>query len=230
VLLILLVMVAALGWFLYYQPPVLITKMTADSSVPEKTDAAAGTIEALRQERATLRQRVAALERSSQIDRESVRRTRKLIEEYQSERLKLEEELTFLRGIISQAATKGGLSIHNFELAANGEEGVYRFRFTVSQVLKNFGVARGGISITLDGTKEGQESSLSLADVTKDKKESLSMRFKHFQNYEGVIRLPKDFKPTALTVEVKPTNKKLSPVSRRFKWVVIGKGGLDVRK
>lgn len=48
------------------------------------------------------------------------------------------------------------------------------------------------------------------------------MRFNHFQDIEGVIKLPEDFKPLKVIVEVKPSNKNMSEVKQRFDWVVKG--------
>jgi len=52
----------------------------------------------------------------------------------------------------------------------------------------------------------------------------LLMKFKKFQDVEGVIRLPGSFKPNRMIVEIKPNNNKLSPVKQRFKWTIASRG------
>ncbi len=177
-------------------------------------------IEALEKERFELHQQVAVLERTSQIDREAIFQIRAEVKERQSERLKLQEELIFLRGVVSSGAKKGGLNLQDFHLQNIENSGIFRYRFTVTQVLKNIGVVTGRIWISLDGKQADEQLSLPLKQITEEKTESIKMRFKHFQDVEGVIRLPQGFHPSGFVIEVKSTNEKLSSVSQRFDWIV----------
>ena len=70
----------------------------------------------------------------------------------------------------------------------------------------------------MDGIRDGQPKWLPLRDITDNNAEIILMKFKQFQDVEGVIRLPDSFKPKKMIVEIKPNNKKLSPVKQRFKW------------
>ncbi len=176
----------------------------------------------LEDQRAALRQKVAVLERSAQIDRTSVVKMREQIKKFQRERLDQEEELTFLRGIVSTESKKPGLRIQGFHLKAAAEARSYEYQFTVSQVLKNIGLATGRIWITIDGVQGGRSRSLALQEVTSETIESVKMRFRYFQIIEGLIRLPRGFSPASFNVEVKPSNKKLAPVAQNFKWIVSG--------
>ena len=176
----------------------------------------------LEQQRAALRQKVAVLERSAQIDRSSVGKMREQIKKFQQERLEQEEELAFLRSIVSTESKKPGLRIQGFHLKAGVESRTYEYQFTVSQVLKNIGLATGRIWITIDGIQGGKSRSLPLQEITSETMESVKMRFRYFQIVEGWIQLPRGFSPASFNVEVKPANRKLAPVAQNFKWVVSG--------
>ncbi len=176
----------------------------------------------LEEQRAALRQKVAVLERSAQIDRTSVDKMKEQLKKFQRERLEREEELAFLRGIVSTESKKPGLRIQGFHLKPAAEARSYEYQFTVSQVLKNIGLATGRIWITIDGVQEGRSRSLALQEVTSETMESVKMRFRYFQIVEGLIQLPRGFSPDSFNVEVKPANKKLAPVAQNFKWVVSG--------
>ena len=65
------------------------------------------------------------------------------LEVFQRQRLEQEEELAFLRSIVSTETKKPGLRIKGFNLEATDEERSYAYQFTVSQVLKNIGLALG---------------------------------------------------------------------------------------
>ncbi|OOZ37679.1 DUF6776 family protein [Solemya velesiana gill symbiont] len=179
-------------------------------------------MEKLEAEKTRLREQVAALERSSQIDREATKLVREELKTYQDERMKLEQELAFLRGIVSNSVEKEGLFIQGFALEPAGGDRKYKYRFTVSQALKSAGTAKGWIYVGLDGTESGETKQLSLKEITDDKTEKLKMRFKHFQDVAGEITLPDGFQPRNVIVEIKPTTKKLSPVKKHFVWLVTG--------
>ena len=59
-------------------------------------------------------------------------------------------------------------------------------------------------------------------ELTEENTELLKMRFKHFQDLEGVVQLPEGFTPRKMIVEIKPNSKKLPPVKERFDWTVTG--------
>ena len=176
----------------------------------------------LEAERVELRQQVAALGRASQIDREAAREVREEIKIIQDERLAMEEELAFLRGIVSNNTDRKNLRIQYFKLAATENEDVYRYDFTVSQALSNKDDVTGDIWITLVGTREGKEESLPLEMVTESKIESLKMRFAHYQKLEGLLRLPEGFIASNIRVDIIPSNKKLSRLTETFEWFTGG--------
>ncbi|HEC15970.1 MAG TPA: hypothetical protein ENI99_05275 [Sedimenticola sp.] len=179
-------------------------------------------VDDLEAERAELRQQVAALERASQIDREAARRVREEIKAIQDERLEMERELAFLRGIVSNNTDRNKLRIQDFKLEATENEDVYRYDFTVSQALTNKADVRGDIRITLVGTRQGKEEALSLGMLTESGMESLKMRFVHFQKLEGLLRLPQGFIASNIRIDIIPDNKKLSRLTETFEWSVGG--------
>lgn len=180
-------------------------------------------IDALGKERKLLNEKLAAAERSSQIDREAAKLVRAELKTFQDERLKLEQELTFLRGIVSNGVKQEGIQIQGFRLETVSEtEREYRYRFTVSKGLKDTGHATGWISVALDGMLLGEPKTLLMKEVTEDETEKLKMRFRHFQDVEGVVQLPEGFDPQHFVLKITPTTKKLSPVSKRLTWRITG--------
>jgi hypothetical protein len=171
-------------------------------------------------ERDRLDAEVAALQRSNQIDQEAMRAVREELKVFQDQQLQLEEELAFYKGIASSGTVKPGLRIHGFELKSVQEPGQYRYRFTVSQVLKDFGVTEGKILLNVHGMRGGEVASLSLDEVTDDGQDDLKMRFRHFQIVEGILKLPEGFEPDQVVVEVRPENEKLESANRSFAWKV----------
>ena len=181
-------------------------------------------IEDLTGERDALLEKTAALEQAGLIDREAMRQVKKQLADYQEERAKIEEELTFLRSMVVDKETRNGIQIREFKLERAGAKGVYRYRFAITRSDKGSDMATGSIFIAVDGLRDGQPKWLPLRDITDDNIEMVLMKFKQFQDVEGVIRLPDSFKPKKMIVEIKPNSNKLSPVKQRFDWTVTSQG------
>ena len=175
-------------------------------------------IETLEEERNALRRELAMVKQAAEIDRESIVSIRDQIKQYQDERLKMEEELAFLRGIVSTNNKKQALRVQNFKLEPGLEEGQYIYRFSVSQVINSGTVAKGVIELNVEGLQNGRSTRLSLAQVSEEKLDKIKMRFRFFQNVEGKLQLPKDFEPASIEIDVKPSGGKLEPVKESFNW------------
>ena len=135
----------------------------------------------------------------------------------------MEEELLFLRSMVSSKDERNEIRIQRFKLERTSSERRFRYSFTLTQ---NFSqgdaAATGSIFLAVDGTQEGEPRWLPLRDLTEENTELLKMRFKHFQDLEGVVQLPEGFTPLKMIVEIKPNSKKLPPVKQRFDWAVAG--------
>ena len=175
-------------------------------------------IELLEQERNELKRELAMVKQAADVDREALLAIREKIKTMQSERLKMEEELAFLKGIVSTSSKKQVLRVQNFKLEPGLEDQQYVYKYTVSQVINSGGVVKGKIEMSFTGLKDGQTTLLKLEQLSEEKLSSHKMRFRYFQNVEGKLRLPKDFQPATITIEVKPTGSRLAPVSESYNW------------
>ncbi len=178
-------------------------------------------LEELEQERDQLRQQLTALERSGQIDREATRMAQLELTALQAERQELEQEVEFLRNLVEEDAT-GALRIKDFKLSATDEGRVFGYAFTVSQTKEDFGWTKGEVLLQVVGTDESGARTLGLKEMSTDEPDGHKIKFRHFQNIKGTIRLPEGFNPDSVAVEVKPAVKKLPPISESFDWVVEG--------
>jgi hypothetical protein len=158
------------------------------------------------------------VKQAAEVDREALVAIRDKIKGLQSERLKMEEELAFLRGIVTTSSKEQVLRVQNFKLQPGLEEQQYDYTYTVSQVINSGSVVKGKIEMSFSGLKGGQATQLELKQLSEEKLSSHKMRFRYFQNVEGKLRLPKDFQPATIKIEVKPTGSKIAPVSETFKW------------
>ena len=175
-------------------------------------------IEKLEEERDSLRRELKMVKQAAEIDRKSIVSIRDQIKQYQDERLKMEEELAFLRGIVSTTNKKRALRVQNFKLEPGLENGQYIYKFSVSQVINSGIVAKGVIEMNIEGLQNGRSRRLSLAQITEDRVDRIKMRFRFFQNIEGKLQLPQGFEPATVEIDVKPRGGKLERVKESFNW------------
>jgi len=168
---------------------------------------------------AQLREQKAVLERSRDVERQAAEELNGTVAGLQGEISELKSELAFYRGIVSPKETAGGLRIQRFELAPNGVARGYRYKLVLTQVLKNGSVARGYASMRVEGTRDGELATLSLADLGLGGKDgTLYFRFRYFQDFEGNFVLPEGFVPSRVTVEVDPRSRGHRDFEKVFEW------------
>jgi len=219
------VVVAIVAWFAYDygRTGLLFDSGGADSTVVQlerQVKIFQQQIKNLELDRMKLREEIAVLERASQIDREAARAVSEEMKQAQEKQLKMEEELVFLQGIVSNKADKKSLRVRDFSLQVAEKPNVFKYGFTVSQVLNSKKGVKGRLLITVKGKQKGKQVSLKLAELTEEKSKSLEVDFKHFQKFEGLLRLPEGFAASNMVIDIKPSKKKMPRLNKTFKWSV----------
>jgi hypothetical protein len=175
-------------------------------------------VQNLEQERNELRRELAMVKQAADVDREALVAVRNQIKTLQDERLKMEEELAFLRGIVSTSTKQQVLRVQNFKLEPGLEAQQFVYKFSVSQTINSGRIVKGKIEVTVTGLQGGQTKLLKLEALSDEKLSSHKMRFRYYQNVEGKLHLPAGFEPATIKIDVKPSSSKLKPVSESYNW------------
>ncbi len=173
-------------------------------------------VEELARTNAGLSEQVTILERTQAIDGETYQVVRNDLKTLQEEILELREEVEFYRGIVSPSERQAGLNIQTFKLEPAVEEGLYHFELVMSQVLKNDRFVKGVVKLHLQGVQGGEPQTLDFRDITPNDSIGRDFRFRYFQRMEGDIRLPENFLPRNVIVEMAPQGRKA--ISKSFPW------------
>lgn len=189
------------------------------SVLRKERGAAMADVAALRSEVASLKQESAVLERSRQIERETSRSLQDQLKQAQDERLALIKEASYLKRLIQEGG-KGVVRVHDLRLMPGQGPRSFRYSFTVTQLIQDFGESRGRVTVSVRGLQDGQETTVNLAKLAQAEPKELSMRFEHFQNFRGRFTLPEGFDPRLLTVTIDPEGDLLAGTSEGFPWVV----------
>ncbi|VAW73048.1 hypothetical protein MNBD_GAMMA15-2270 [hydrothermal vent metagenome] len=164
-------------------------------------------IEELEQNNRGLRERVAVLAKSSEIDRRASLDVRDSYATLQNELLELRKELEFYRGIVSPGSAKEGLRVQRFELVARRETGHFDFSLTLTQMKRNDRYARGEIRIDVEGVQDGARVKLPMSRLVAKNTATLKYKFRYFQHFSGQLVLPESFEPQRVTVRLLPRGK-----------------------
>lgn len=171
----------------------------------------------------SLREQVAILERSSQIDRQAAEEVQDELGGLQEELHAARDEIEFYRGIVSPAGGKPGLRIHRFTVTQGVQPGSFEYDLVLTQLKNNDHHVSGHVNWMISGQREGEAEAeaeeLDLAAVTETGVARLDFRFRYFQRLKGVISLPDGFRAEVVTLSINTTGKNApEPLLEVFDW------------
>lgn len=175
-------------------------------------------IAAISTENDRLRERIALLETSLQVDHEAYDQVENTLADLQAEIQQQQEELAFYRGIVSPPDGTTGLHIREFALSAGPQDTLYRLRLVLVQASQHDRRVSGVVSLTVDGAKNGMPVSYGLADLTQGSTIPLDFSFRYFQDIERDLILPADFVPDRVNVEVNPRGRGAKIIRQSYDW------------
>ncbi len=164
-----------------------------------------------------LRDRVVLLERSAQVDREASEATRRHIAELQEQLLSLREELSFYRGVMASQKREVGMRVQKFFLRGDPAGRVYSYTLVLTRFVNDDSVAKIAVGMVLEGERDGQPVSLTLADLGRQSR-AIEYEFQHFQKARGQLELPEGFRPARLRLTLTAVGDKKPLQSRLFEW------------
>jgi hypothetical protein len=166
-----------------------------------------------------LHEKVAILQRSSQIDRQAALDVKVDLARLEEELQAAREEVEFYRGIVSPGDVEPGLRIHRFQVVAGVMPGEYRYDLVLTQLKHNDRHVSGVAEWRIVGSSNGEPGVLGLADVTRPAVPQLKFKFRYFQDLAGTVHLPEGFEARKVVLSIKPEGKGNSqPVEQEYDW------------
>lgn len=131
------------------------------------------------------------------------------------------KELAFYQKIISPDLQANSLIIESFSLTKGSAVGSYKFNLVLIEQDKQKNFAKGQISLSLQGKKQGKKTNIDLLKLAGFAKADRRFSFKHFQIFEGEFVLPAAFDAEQVEVTVSvPASRglKAAKVSKTLLW------------
>jgi len=176
---------------------------------------------ALQSDKSSLRDKIALLEQSAQVDKQAYLQVKDDLRQIQQENLELREEVSFYRGIVAPREGSTGIQVESFHIEKLNDGKMHHFKFVLTQVMKGKKTTNGDVTFDVVGVKDGKPIRYSMKYISTDKISKFDFKFRYFQKFEGDLLLPNDFSPRKIKVEVHPYRRKT--IESEFDWPSVNK-------
>lgn len=170
-----------------------------------------------------LRQRVAVLERGSEVDREAAERVRQSNRELSDEIAGLEQEVTLYRSIMAPDQEGEGLVIDEIEVQSLGENR-FRFMMILTHAASDGSWLEGSVGINIIGENaQGEREVYPLMDVSDDiDRVDIRLRYRYFQEIAGEMEFPQGFEPQQVRIVAQVTGNRAATRDVELDWDELG--------
>lgn len=164
-----------------------------------------------------LKQQVANLERASQVNEVANDDLRGTLAQREKELSALRADLGFYSRLVGGNGQRQGLKLQEVKLQSISNSRGWTLILSLTQNAKRGGEISGHVTVSVEGLRKDKVVTLdwpALGDGAQ--KDGLPFRFTYFQQLQGTIVLPADFRPTRLRIHVQPASGQA--VSRAVAW------------
>lgn len=166
-------------------------------------------------ENAELRESLARAQRTLQMDQVAYQELERTLKESARNLVKLREDLSFYKSILSPDSKITGLQIHSFNIERAVVDNEFRYKLVLVQSLKHDQNVTGTGKLEITGTQDGDPATLFFPD---GRDAPIRVNFKYFQDVEGVMKLPKNFKPQRIRASVVTGGASPQTVEQTYLW------------
>lgn len=175
-------------------------------------------LRAARAENQTLRDQVAYLGRSQEIDGAACGSVKQSLTSLQAEASDLREQLAFYRGIVSPQESQAGVRVYDFKVVKTAQPAVFRFDLVLIQSVRHDKRIGGEINVSIEGLKGNQKQMLKLRELLTEPKPDMVFSFKYFEEFSGSFKLPEGFRPLRAVVALEAQGDGVPTIEDEYEW------------
>jgi hypothetical protein len=164
-----------------------------------------------------LKQQIANLQRAAQVNEVATHALRGTLAQREQELSALRSDLGFYSRLVGGDAQRQGLKLQEVKLQPISGSRGWNLILSLTQNAKRGNEISGNATISVEGMRHDKVVTLdwqTLGDAAQ--KDGLPFRFTYFQQLQGTIMLPADFRPTRLRIRIQPASG--TPVARTVAW------------
>jgi len=210
---VLATLVSAAAWGIYTYG--LSTAGFDIRSASRKEDDLKREINKLVDENAEMRESLVRAQRALQMDQVAYGKLNESLQRSDKEIVKLKEEISFYRAILSPNNKVAGLHIQSMKLESTVDPSVFQYKLVVIQALKHDRNVYGTAYLEVKGLQGGQQKVLNFP--AKNQRQ-INVNFKYFQDIEGEMKIPLNFSPSSITVKVVTRGQDAKTVEKDYPW------------
>lgn len=183
-------------------------------------------LRAARSEIGDLRDQLAYLNRSRQIDEGACVEVRGSIAALEAESAGLREQLAFYRGIVSPQEAAAGVRVYEMRVTPlKAQPNAYRYELVLIQPARSDKRVGGQVELSFEGLENGGKRRIKLAEVSQEPGRGLLFSFRYFEEFAGELKFPAGFRPLRAIVTVQAAGGKAPPLEEEFEWTKIMQDG-----
>ncbi|TAL89509.1 MAG: hypothetical protein EPN69_14150 [Rhodanobacter sp.] len=164
-----------------------------------------------------LKQQVANLQRAAQVNEVATHALSGTLIQREKELSALRADLGFYERLVSGDGQRQGLKLQEVKLQPIARSRGWTLILSLTQNAKRGGETSGNVTVSVEGLRKDKVVTLdwpALGDGAQQ--HGLPFRFTYFEQLQGTIVLPADFRPTRLRIHIQPEGGQT--VSRAVAW------------
>ena len=181
-------------------------------------------IRALEAENARQRTLLEAADVARRVDREGYKQVERSLGDMQSQIARLNQDLSFYRGLV-QPDSLVHVKVQQMQIVPEtgaNAAGRYRLKFVLMQTGKPENNVFGTTALAVDGILGGKPINLTFAQVSLNRRVSLTYSFRYFEDFDEPIQLPQGFEPTRVETEIHSGRDSSHGFRQAFVWKAQG--------
>ena len=164
-------------------------------------------------------QRVGALEKGGQVDRQAAEGIRQTVKSLKAQIATLEEEVSFYKGIMAPSGQDKGLRISKIDIQPLDGASKFRYSIMMTQVADNSSYIKGLAAVNFVGREGGKRKIIPLRELDDQVNElGVKFSFRYFQEVAGEVSLPANFKVEQVQVVLQSSGSKAQRVEETIEW------------
>lgn len=207
-------------WLLVAWPLSLVAVAWATLLIPQHAPVVRNHLAQLKQlsaENEQLKQQVADLQRSQQVNDIAMRSLHGTLTEREEQISGLRADLGFYSRLVGGDGQREGLKVQEVRIQPVPNSSAWNLTLSLTQNVRRGDEINGTATVTLEGLRGNKVVQLdwpALGDAAQ--KDGLPFRFKYFQQLHCTLVLPADFRPMRLRIQAKPDHG--DPATRAVVW------------